>query len=237
MSTRLSTWMSRTVLCALGIAMFCLMPAITASAQPKDKRTTVTFSAPFEVPRGNEVLVLPAGTYVFKLLDTVNDRSVVQIFSKDEATLHTTILAIPNYRLKATSDLVMTFAERSAGNPQALRAWFCPGDNWGQEFVYPKAEAMMLAQQTQAPVLYLPDAVKPTPPNAPPVTVKVLKDEPVKAVTPVGTDVPVIQVVEPPPVQTAPSLPKTAGELPLLVLIGMLLLAVGATARALRCAR
>ena len=38
MSTRLSTWMSRTVLCALGIAMFCLMPAITASAQPARQR-------------------------------------------------------------------------------------------------------------------------------------------------------------------------------------------------------
>ena len=34
-----------------------------------------------------------------------------------------TILAIPNYRLRATDNTVMTFAERAAGEPQAIRAW------------------------------------------------------------------------------------------------------------------
>jgi hypothetical protein len=84
--------------------------------------------------------VLPAGTYVFKILDSQSDRHIVQIFNADETQIYATILAIPNYRLKATDKTVVTFRERPAGEPEALRAWFYPGRNWGEEFVYPKAK-------------------------------------------------------------------------------------------------
>jgi hypothetical protein len=40
----------------------------------------------------------------------------------DESHIYATILAIPNYRLRATDKTVMTFAERAAGDPQAIRA-------------------------------------------------------------------------------------------------------------------
>ena len=50
----------------------------------------------------------------------------------------TTILAIPNYRLQPTGKTVFTFWETPPGQPKALRAWFYPGDNFGQEFAYPK---------------------------------------------------------------------------------------------------
>ncbi len=63
--------------------------------------------------------MLPAGTYVFKILDSKSDRHIVQIFSQDELTVYATILAIPNYRLKATDKTVMTFRERPAGEPEA----------------------------------------------------------------------------------------------------------------------
>ena len=100
--------------------------------------------------------VLPAGTYVFKILDSQSDRHVVQIFSADEKTVYATILAIPNYRLKATDKTVITFRERPAGEPEALRAWFYPGRNWGEEFVYPKARAIELAKTTNTPILFMP---------------------------------------------------------------------------------
>src|SRR2546423_12886137 len=149
---------------ALGIAFCvtatCTMFCSTVFAQRYDKKTTVTFSAPVEIP-GVNAQVLPAGTYVFKLLDSLSDRHIVQVFNKEENHVYATILAIPNYRLKATDKTVMTFAERKAGDPQAIRAWFYPGDNWGQEFVYPKAKALELARAAQIPVLYIPDEVPP----------------------------------------------------------------------------
>ena len=100
---------------------------------------------------------LPAGTYVFKLPESESDRHIVRIFNmvrifnKDEMQVRATILAISNYRLRATGETVVTFRERPAGEPEALRAWFYPGENHGQEFV-PKTRAVELAKSANAPV-------------------------------------------------------------------------------------
>jgi len=123
-----------------GLALLGAVLAPGAKADEWNRKTVVTFSGPVEIP-GVHLKgwgVLPAGTYVFKIMDSQSDRHIVQIFSKDEKTVYATILAIPNYRLKATDKTVMTFRERPAGEPEALRAWFYPGRNWGEEFVTPR---------------------------------------------------------------------------------------------------
>lgn len=230
---------TRTLLCALSVAALLTGLSVAASAQPWNKKTTVTFSAPVEIP-GVGAQVLPAGTYVFRLLDSLSDRNIVQIFNQDESHLYATILAVPNYRLKATDKTVMAFAERTVGDPQAIRAWFYPGDNWGQEFVYPKTKAVELARATKVPVLYIPDAVAPsivapvTTATEPPVME--LKAVPLMAVRPTGEDISLGEVVVPPPVQTATQLPKTASTLPLIALMGFLSLALGISMRPL-CVR
>jgi hypothetical protein len=234
----LSKRCSRPLGFAFSITLLCMMLSGTASAQTRNKRTSVTFSGPVEIP-GAGAQVLPAGTYVFRLLDSQSDRHIVQIFNKDESHLYATILAIPNYRLQATDKTVITFAEREAGEPQAIRAWFYPGDNSGQEFVYPKKRAVELAKITNQPVLYIPDELAPNiiapvkTPTEPAVIA--LKEVPLRAVEPAGKDVAITEVVEPPPVQVA-SLPKTASSLPLLVLMGFLCLSVGISLRTL-CGR
>src|SRR5689334_9896467 len=148
--------------------MFCLalMSATfspSAKADEFNRKTTITFSGPVQIPAVHQPGwgVLPAGTYVFKIVDSTSDRHIVQIFSKDELTVYATILAIPNYRLKATDKTVITFRERPAGQPEALRAWFYPGRNWGEEFVYPKARALVLAKETNTPVLFTPVEIAP----------------------------------------------------------------------------
>src|SRR5580692_10505216 len=141
-----------TVFCAALIGA-AFSPSVQAAEW--NQKTVVTFSAPVETPgvhiKGWEVL--PAGTYVFKLVNSPSDRHIVQIFNQDETVLYTTVLAIPNYRLRATGKTVITFRERPAGEPEALRAWFYPGMNFGQEFVYPKEKAVALARETNTPVL------------------------------------------------------------------------------------
>src|SRR5579872_366997 len=146
-----------------GLALACALLAPNVKADEWDKKTIITFSGPVEIP-GVHLQgfgVLPAGTYVFKVLDSKSDRHIVQIFSKDELTVYATILAIPNYRLKATDKTVMTFRERPAGQPEALRAWFYPGRQWGEEFVYPKARAIVLAKETHEAVLFTPAEITP----------------------------------------------------------------------------
>jgi len=201
-----------------------------------NQKTVVTFSGPVETP-GVHIkgwAVLPAGTYVFKLVDSKSDRHIVQIFNQDETVLYTTVLAIPNYRLKATGKTVITFRERAPGEPEALRAWFYPGKNFGQEFVYPKERALELAKETNIPVLYTPAIVA----EEPVAAVAELKQVPVQAVSPAGEDVEVAQVVTPPPPAEAPaaepvaqSLPKTASPLPLIGLFGLLALGAAFTLR------
>lgn len=218
----------------LGTAILGIAVTPMARADAWDKKTTITFSGPVEIPGVHlkGYAVLPAGTYVFKVLDSGSDRHIVQISSKDELTVYATILAIPNVRLKATNKTVMTFRERPAGQPEALRAWFYPGKEWGEEFVYPKARAIVLAKETNTPVLFVPDTVTPevavavkTPDN--PVVVE-LRAAPVMAIQPSGQEVVIAQTVTAPPVEVAqndpPKLPATGSSLPLVALLGMLAL-------------
>jgi len=113
----------------LCLIVLCLLVAPKAKADDWDRKTVVTFSGPVEVP-GVGAQILPAGTYIFKIVDSASDRHIVQIFNQEETHVFTTILAIPNYRLKATDNTVITFRERPAGEPEALRAWFYPGREW-----------------------------------------------------------------------------------------------------------
>jgi len=221
---------------AFGLALMGAVFSPVAKADDWNRKTVMTFSAPVEIP-GVHLKgwgVLPAGTYVFKILDSASDRHIVQIFNQDQTQVLATILAIPNYRLTATGKTVVTFSERPAGEPEALRAWFYPGRQWGEEFVYPRAKAIELAKTANAPVLFpaadIPvEVAEPIKAADEPVVVQ-LKQAPVMAVQPTGQEVELAQVVTPPPaaepvqpVQVAAAeLPKTASAFPLIALLGLL---------------
>jgi len=204
------------------LVALCAFVVPTATADDWNRETVVTFSGPVEVP-GVGAQTLPAGTYVFKILDSQSDRHIVQIFNKDKTHVFTTILAIPNYRLHATDKTVITFRERPAGQPEALRAWFYPGREWGEEFVYAKSRAIELAKETNEPVLATPIELAAAP-------IEALKTAPVEAVAPTGEPIELAKVVEPPPMAAAApadALPKTASPLPLIGLIGLLMIGAG----------
>ena len=136
---------------ALGTA---LAPHVAADAA--NQLTKVTFSGPVEIPGQ----VLPAGTYEFKVLD-FNAPDIVQIMNQDGTKVYGTLLAIPDYRQKPTGKTVITFSERKATSPEAVRAWFYPGDNYGHEFVYPKPRAAQLAKLTGQSVPSMPANLEP----------------------------------------------------------------------------
>jgi LPXTG-motif cell wall-anchored protein len=216
---------------AVGLMCFCMALAalmFPSSVKPDDwnQKTKVRFNQPVEVP-GVRAQVLPAGTYVFKVLDSLSNRHIVQIFNEAEDHVFTTILAIPNYRLRSTDQTVMTFRERAAGEPQAIRAWFFPGRQWGHEFVYPKFRAVELARAVNEPVLATPVELTPETP------IETLKTVPVVAVSPAGEEVPVEEVVQAPPAEPVlvakrvGELPQTASFLPLLGVLGLLSLGTG----------
>src|SRR5438270_3019112 len=161
-----------------GLVMLFTVFSPLAQGDEWDKTTKITFKEPVKVPGQ----VLPAGTYVFKLLDSTSNRHVVQIFNEDHTHLITTVMAIPNQRLEPAGKTILTYEERPADQPMALAAWFYPGDNFGQQFVYPKSEAEQLSRLNKREVPSLesreeknetaaaqpnPEPAKPEPANPP----------------------------------------------------------------------
>jgi len=205
----------RTILVMFAVSLLVAMFAVGAGADTNfNKRTVVTFTQPVEIPGQ----VLPSGTYTFELYESFANRHVVRIFNADRTKLIATVLAIPNLRLTATGDTVMKFSERPGNSPDALKAWFYPGNAFGQEFVYPKARAIELAQVTHEAI----PAVE-----TEPATVEEFKSEPIVAETPEQKEVPIAEAIQAPApeaetVATAPVLPKTASQVPLIALLGML---------------
>jgi hypothetical protein len=190
----------------------------SARADQWTKRTTFTFNQPIEIPGK----VLPAGTYVFKLFESSSYRHIVQVWNEHETELITTVIAIPNYRLKPTGETVIKFGEMPGEAPSTLRAWFYPGDNFGQEFVYPKARAIQLAEVSKEIVPA--EAVEPTE--------STLSTVPLIAITPERKEEPVTEAILTVPLQTrqtpspalapvpaAKELPKTGSSIPLIGLL------------------
>ena len=140
--------MNRIALAVASIGLLGAAIAPNARADEWNKKTILTVNEPLQVPNK----VLPPGKYVMKLMDSPSNRHIVQIFTGDDMHLITTVLAIPNYRLQPTGKTQFGFWETPPGQPRALRAWFYPGDNFGQEFAYPKSESVAIAAFSKATV-------------------------------------------------------------------------------------
>jgi len=188
-----------------------------ARADAWNKMSVVTVNQP--IIAGNKVL--DPGTYVWKLMDSPSDRHIVQIFDKDQKHLEETILAIPNYRLKPSGKEQFTFWETPAGVPPAVRAWFYPGDSFGQEFAYPKKLVAQLASARPVPV---PENYRePEPAPAPPQPEPAAQPAPAPpAPQPAPTPAPQAAApAQPAPAAQPASLPHTASFNPLIGLLGL----------------
>jgi len=205
-----------------------LTPSLNADQW--NKKTVLTVKETIQLPN----TVLQPGTYVFKLADSLSDRHIVQIFNADETHIIATILAIPNYRLKPTGKSVFGFWETPAGNPRAMRAWFYPGDNFGQEFAYPKMKSIEIAKitRTAVPTILVETEA---------VDIDVLKTAPIVIVTEKAEEKPLVLTAQNTVAQSAPeaayqrpqtasvpaveTLPSTASASPLIAMAGLALLA------------
>jgi len=205
-----------------------------AQADAWDKKTVLTIHEPIQV---RERLLEP-GTYVFKLLNSSSERHVVQIFNEDQSHIIDTVIAIPNYRLEPTGKSRFGFWETPPGYAKAMRAWFYPGDNFGQEFPYPKHLAMVETAMRLTPV---PPTPEPTPAPEPPRQTAQAEPTPepapqpappqevAKNETPEPTPEPAppapAAAPEPAPQTPAPApaenLPKTASSYPLAGMVGL----------------
>lgn len=203
------------------VGLGLIVSTVPTQADTWDKLTYVTINE--RVIAGNKVL--EPGTYVWRLLDSNSDRHIVQIFDKDQRHLEETILAIPNYRLQPTGDSRFSFWETPPGVPKAVRAWFYPGDNFGQEFKYPKKLVAELASAVPTPI---PTEYK-EPESAPPAAAATPAPQPEQPAAAAPAPEPAPQPTPeaapanpaPAPEQSTNTLPHTASNLPLIGLLGL----------------
>lgn len=224
--------------CAAAVTMLVASPV---RADQWNKKTFLTFSGPVQVPG----VTLPAGTYTFKLADLTGNRHVVQIFDKDEKKIYTTLLAIPDQRLEPSDKPVVLFSERAAGMPQAIKAWFYPGDTIGNEFVYPKTQAIAIAKATHESVLAMSTDTTTTADEMKSAQVGRVNESGQMANAPAPANTARADTAAPAGTAgsarattaratTARELPRTASNLPLLGLLGGLTLGAGLMVRRAR---
>jgi LPXTG-motif cell wall-anchored protein len=222
-----------------GCIGLALLPSLQADTW--EKKTTLTVNEPLQVPScctPDHTVTLQPGEYVMVLVDSLSDRHIVRILDRDQHVI-TTILAIPNYRLQSTGKTVFQYWEVPAGQPKALRAWLYPGDNFGQEFAYPKQTAAQIAAfvKTPVPAIELETSAVEDLKTAPLVAVDESgKTTELMATLPVRAQDPALQpTFQAPPVQAADrtvaaeipaTLPHTASGLPLLGMAGLVSLAL-----------
>jgi hypothetical protein len=123
--------------------------ATPARADENDKLTYLTFSKAVLLPGVD----LPAGRYRFQLADTQESRRVIKVQSEDGKKQLALLLTIPNQLRDVPKDPLVLFTESAQGQPDAVKAWNYPGERIGYEFIYPKAQAIVIAHRTHQPVL------------------------------------------------------------------------------------
>jgi hypothetical protein len=63
------------------------------------------------------------------------------------------LISVPNQLRNIPKDPVVLFGETAQGQPDAVRSFNYPGERTGYEFIYPHAQAMIIAHQTHHSVL------------------------------------------------------------------------------------
>src|SRR5262245_52897987 len=137
------------VMQAIAAAAAVLFLAGPARADDSSKLTYLTFSKPVQLPG----VTLPAGRYRFELADPVERRRVIKVANEDGSKQLGMLLTIPNTVSTPPKDPLVMFSEVPAGEPDAVKAWFYPGESIGYEFIYPHDQALSIAKRTHKSVL------------------------------------------------------------------------------------
>ena len=131
------------------IIAFALFFEIAAHADVLDQATKISFSEPIQIPGQ----ILPAGTYLFRLVDSNSDENLVQVFNADQTVLYATLETVPTQRPEPTGFTTVSLAEQGSGKPVVLLKWFYPGNLTGHAFVYSKQQEKELAQDMQRTIV------------------------------------------------------------------------------------
>lgn len=223
--------------------------ALAASVRadvPPDEKSTLTISEPLEVPG----IVLQAGTYVVKLVDSQSDHNVVVFTSADERKVYAMAIATPHVAASDPRHSTFLFYPVTDGAARTLRTWYASNDRYGQDFVYPAARAAALRgttneqvpaltdAQTQelanraqaAPAAVTSDAEPAPPPSTAPIPMT-SATSPMGSPAPADSDHGSTAGTDGTSADSTTTLPRTASSTPLLLVLGVVSLSLALAVR------
>jgi hypothetical protein len=137
----------RFVTLAFLFAFLAVLPAVRADEW--NQATKFTFSQPVQIP-GH---ILPAGTYMFEMVDGFN-HEIVRISNEDRTNVIALIQAIPTQRQGLFGNAAIILAEQRESQPEAIIAWSYRGRLEGHHFVYPKQVQSELAKVKRERIVF-----------------------------------------------------------------------------------
>ncbi len=117
-----------------GVALVGVMATSSIGAMPNAGKTTYfTFSKAVQLPG----VALPAGTYVFEVLNPETSGNVVRVASRDRQRVYLTQVTIPVERSRSRDmEPRIVLGEASAGQLPPVTSWFPHGETIGRAFIY-----------------------------------------------------------------------------------------------------
>jgi hypothetical protein len=124
------------------LAFLIVLPNVRADEW--NQATLFTFNQPVQIPGQ----VLPAGTYLFEIVNSFN-HEIVRISNADRTNVIALIQARPATQKSFNGKSAIVLAERGESNPAAIVAWSYPGRVEGHQFLYPKQMQTEVAKDKQ----------------------------------------------------------------------------------------
>lgn len=118
------------------IAVSSVALAASAEARTHDDRAVFRFPSPVSIPGGT----LPAGEYIFRVVDPDTGRSVVQVLDLD-GRVHGMFFTQRTQRALPAETAEVSLGEARAGDTPSIGSWWQPGELHGREFMYRPGEA------------------------------------------------------------------------------------------------
>ena len=117
-----------------GVVLVGVLATSSIGAVPNVNRTTYfTFSKAVQLPG----VALPAGTYVFEIVNPDASADLVRVSSGDRSKVYalqfTHTVHRPRVRDMKPS---IAFGEQPAGHPPTVKAWFPEDEALGRQFIY-----------------------------------------------------------------------------------------------------
>jgi len=117
----------------LGVALLGVLATSSLGAMPMNRATYFRFSKAVQLPG----VALPAGTYVFEVVNSDSGSDVVRVMSRDRTRTYLLAITLPTHRVRARNlNASIVFGEQPAGNPPTVKAWFPESETRGREFIY-----------------------------------------------------------------------------------------------------